>query len=286
MPSRRPPPSLLDELSSDDDSPVVPAKKEESAPAAPVAAEPAVEEVTERLATAKVCVCPAGTGGGGACVCFPKTEAEEEEQAPVGGLRMIVGKKSKKQLQKEKKEAEARKRYEEAKEAMKDWDDPKVAEDQRLAMQLEPQGLKITVIQADGHCLYRALAHQCMRSVDELEPEVASQVATWEQGGGHEQMRRMCATFMKQHTDDFAPFVDTDDFGAYVDKIENSAEWGGDVELMALARRLKSHIHVYSAHLSEQTFSPDAASGVHLRVSFHKHAFGLGEHYNSVVPIA
>jgi len=118
MPSRRPPPSLLDELSSDDDSPVVPAKKEESAPAAPVAAEPAVEEVTERLATAKVCVCPAGTGGGGACVCFPKTEAEEEEQAPVGGLRMIVGKKSKKQLQKEKKEAEARKRYEDVMERL------------------------------------------------------------------------------------------------------------------------------------------------------------------------
>ena len=45
-----------------------------------------------------------------------------------------------------------------------------------------------------------------------------------------------------------------------------------------------SHIHVYSAAMSEQTFSPPTASDVHLRLSYHKHAFGLGEHYNSVLP--
>jgi len=49
------------------------------------------------------------------------------------------------------------------------------------------------------------------------------------------------------------------------------------------AGRLRSHIHVYSAAMSEQTFSPEGSSNVHLRVTYHKHAFGLGEHYNSVI---
>ena len=120
---------------------------------------------------------------------------------------------------------------------MKDWDDPKVAEDERLAMQLAPLSLKIKDIQPDGHCLYRALADQCMQNLSDLDADLAKEVATWEPGAGHTQMRKICARFMKQHADDFAPFVDTDDFGAYIDKIENTAEWGGDVELTALARR-------------------------------------------------
>jgi OTU domain-containing protein 6 len=177
----------------------------------------------------------------------PAATEEEPEPAAAGGFQMTFGKKSKKQLQKEKKEAEAKKRYEEAKESMKDWDDPKVAEDQRLAMQLEPQGLKIKDIQPDGHCLYRALADQCVQNLPDLDPELAREVRAWETGAGHTQMRGICAAFMRKHADDFAPFVDTDDFGAYVDKIENTAEWGGDVELTALARRLRE-----SARASER----------------------------------
>ncbi len=266
--------SLLDELSSDDDAPAPPKPSPAPAPAESKAdqkeQEPTVEKVTASMAAATVTPV--------------EKQQEEEEEAVPGGFKMTIGKKSKAQLKKEKKEAEARKRYEEAKESMKDWDDPKVAEDQRLAMQLEPQGLKVKEIAPDGHCLYRALADQCVQNLQDLHPDLAKEVATWEKGAGHTQVRGLCAAFMRQHMDDFAPFVDTDDFGAYIDKIENTAEWGGDVELTALARRLQSHIHVYSATMSEQTFSPERESGVHLRLSYHKHAFGLGEHYNSVVP--
>ena len=50
--------------------------------------------------------------------------------------------------------------------------------------------------------------------------------------------------------------------------------------------RLCSHIHVFSAAMSEQTFSPEGSSSVHLRVTYHKYAFGLGEHYNSTAAAA
>jgi OTU domain-containing protein 6 len=219
--------SLLDELSSDDDAPAPPKpaaapKADERPPALAPAAAPVVESLAAGIAAVQV-----------------EAKEEEEEPAP-GGFKMTFGKKSKKQLQKEKKEAEARRRYEETKDSMKDWDDPKVAEDERLAMQLAPLSLKIKDIQPDGHCLYRALADQCIQNLPDLEPELAKQVSSWEPGAGHTQMRKICASFMKQHADDFVPFVDTDDFGAYIDKIENTAEWGGDVELTALARR--SHV--------------------------------------------
>jgi len=265
--------SLLSEISADDADtaepklkPVVTAERK---------TDDAVELVTESLAA--VAVAPVGV---------PAVEEQAaEEDEPTGGFKMTFGKKSKKQLQKEKKEAEAKKRYDETKESMKDWDDPKVAEDQRLAMQLAPLKLTIKDIQPDGHCMYRALADQCVQNLPDLDPELASQVLSWEKGAGHTEMRSICASFMKKHMDDFAPFVDTDDFGAYIDKIDSTAEWGGDVELTALARRLRSHIHVYSAAMSEQTFSPEGSSSVHLHLSYHKHAFGLGEHYNSVVSV-
>jgi hypothetical protein len=314
--------ALLDELSDDDTPLPTPAP-----PAETQNPDVLVQNVTQSMAAATV-------------AAAAETKEEEEEE-PTGGFKMTQGKKSKKQLLKEKKEAEAKKRFEEAKESMKDWDDPKVAEDQRLAMQLAPLSLKVKDIPPDGHCLYRAIADQCVQNVGDLDPELAREVKTWEQGAGHTQVRAVCAAFMRQNVDDFAPFVDTDDFGAYIDKIQNSAEWGGDVELTALARRLcslcigwlvslhcfeigglsrthavafaatsaaaclpdadevrsrhllqltkegggrlGSHIHVYSAAMSEQTFSPDKPSNVHLRLSYHKHAFGLGEHYNSVV---
>jgi hypothetical protein len=220
--------SLLDELDSDDDTTPAPPK---AVPAPPAEPEPKQQGKEDSPASEVEVV----TAGLAAAVVAAKEEEEEEAQA--GGFKMTFGKKSKKQLQKEKKEAEARKRYEEAKESMKDWDDPKVAEDERLAMQLAPLSLKIKDIQPDGHCLYRALADQCMQNLPDLDADLAKEVATWEPGAGHTQMRKICARFMQQHADDFAPFVDTDDFGAYIDKIENTAEWGGDVELTALARR-------------------------------------------------
>jgi hypothetical protein len=223
--------ALLDEAESDDDAPAPP--KPPPAPAAD--ADPGGKAAAD--AGAAAAAVESVTAGVAAASLAPAAAEAEAEPVAVGGFQMSFGKKSKKQLQKEKKEAEAKRRYEEAKESMKDWDDPKVAEDQKLAMQLDPQGLKIKDIQPDGHCLYRALADQCVQNLPDLDPELAREVKTWEKGAGHTQMRGICAAFMRQHANDFAPFVDTDDFGAYVDKIESTAEWGGDVELTALARR-------------------------------------------------
>ena len=125
-----------------------------------------------------------------------------------------------------------------------------------------------------------------------LAEELASGALTFTQ------LRRKAADFMRRHPDDFAPFMADDDLGggggdgdgdiftAYLAKLTDTAEWGGNLELTALARALPAHLHVYSAAADDLVFSPDrpSACALHLHLSFHRHAFGLGEHYNSLHP--
>lgn len=69
-------------------------------------------------------------------------------------------------------------------------------------------------------------------------------------------------------------------------EVEATASWGGQLELGALAQALKKHIVVYSASGPDVEMGKEYVSeNLILRISFHRHAFGLGEHYNSVVPV-
>lgn len=132
------------------------------------------------------------------------------------------------------------------------------------------------------------------------------------------QLRAMAADYMRQHRDDFAPFIEENDEGATVDfedycvEIESTAAWGGQLELGALARALQKHIKVYAVgmpvvevchraagccactlltnglgpwHFScLQMGDQFARDGVPpIQLSYHRHAYGLGEHYNSLV---
>lgn len=128
-------------------------------------------------------------------------------------------------------------------------------------------------------------------------------------------LRSAAAAFMRSHADEYAPFVsegdaegasDGDDgcvppalrvprgctwltcrrsFERYCRSVEATAAWGGQLELRALAHVLRRRIAVYSAHLptvemgEEYRVDEDAPP---LRVAYLQHAFGLGEHYNSV----
>ena len=78
-------------------------------------------------------------------------------------------------------------------------------------------------------------------------------------------------------------------FERYCRGVEATAAWGGQLELRALAHVLRRRIVVYSAHLptvemgEEYRVDDDAPP---LRVAYQQHAYGLGEHYNSVAPVA
>eukprot|EP00052_Salpingoeca_macrocollata_P009377 m.74040 g.74040 ORF g.74040 m.74040 type:complete len:98 (-) comp17072_c0_seq3:28-321(-) len=54
-------------------------------------------------------------------------------------------------------------------------------------------------------------------------------------------------------------------------------------QIKALAHVCERPIEVYQAHSPRQTVG-DALSGTPIRLSFHQKQYGLGEHYNAVMP--
>ena len=147
-----------------------------------------------------------------------------------------------------------------------------------LNARLREFGMRVKEVRADGHCLYRALA-------DQLERRGGDGVALDVDG-----LRMACARTMREDEERYRPFVedcDGDDdeadarWARYVSDVESTAAWGGQVELMALAKAIERPIEVFSATMPTVRMGEEFA-GAALRVAYHRHAYGLGEHYNSV----
>ncbi|XP_062214256.1 OVARIAN TUMOR DOMAIN-containing deubiquitinating enzyme 5-like [Phragmites australis] len=167
----------------------------------------------------------------------------------------------------------------------------RMIEDEKLERKLEPLRLTIQEIKPDGHCLYRAVENQLS-----LHSNGATRY-------NYQELRQMTAKYMREHAADFLPFflaegkVETgpdpsESFERYCQEIESTAAWGGQLELGALIHCLKKHIVVYSGSLPDVEMGKEYKSGsggssaddASIRLSYHRHAYGLGEHYNSVIP--
>jgi len=173
-------------------------------------------------------------------------------------------------------EAESNRRIAEEKAGM--GPSPKFMESEAIQSQLEPKQLRIHPIPADGHCLYSAVAHQI--ETNQFDSNVPPTV---------EGLRNATADHLMVHKQDFMPFIETVNgndvlYEAYCEQLRNEAVWGGQVELRALAEILGANIEVYAANMPIVKMGSTENSSPVLRVSFHREYFGLGEHYNSVVP--
>lgn len=144
----------------------------------------------------------------------------------------------------------------------------------QLAQQLTPSGLKVFEIPADGHCLYRSLAQQLQAHGVGYADEFAA-------------CRQEIADHMRKHASDFAPFLDEGvDLPSYCNVVESSAEWGGQLEITALAHARKRAICVYSATSPPLVTGEEYdGNGPRLLLAYHRHYYGLGAHYNAVVPL-
>ena len=109
-------------------------------------------------------------------------------------------------------------------------------------------------------------------------------------------LRKMASTYMRNHPDDFSPFLgllSTDEeYKTYCDKVEsiNDAEWGGQLEIRALCYCLNRKILIYSADsplliMGGDEVMLDCDNKKPLKIAYHRHYYALGEHYNSVTPI-
>ncbi|KAL2649629.1 hypothetical protein R1flu_017757 [Riccia fluitans] len=170
----------------------------------------------------------------------------------------------------------------------------RVLEEQQLEAKLGPLGYTLKEIKSDGHCLYRAVEDQIA-----LHPELVQY--------SYQELRRLAASYMRTHPEVFMPFIGAESpegekpgdtlqtkFERYCGEVETTAAWGGQLELGALSHALRKHIVVCSATLPDvemgKEYKEDHLEGAptlnpSIRVSYHRHAFGLGEHYNSVIPV-
>ncbi|XP_070702615.1 deubiquitinase OTUD6B [Pempheris klunzingeri] len=147
-----------------------------------------------------------------------------------------------------------------------------------LAQKLAQQQLQIKEISSDGHCMYRAIEDQLAQR---SQPGLTMSV---------KELRSRTAEHMRSHSDEFLPFLTnpntgdmytTDEFEKYCSDVEHTAAWGGQLELRALTQVLRMAIEVIQANSSTIKIGEEFDSEPIILV-YMRHAYGLGEHYNTV----
>eukprot|EP00300_Choanocystis_sp_HF-7_P037592 c53797_g1_i1.p1 GENE.c53797_g1_i1~~c53797_g1_i1.p1 ORF type:complete len:311 (-),score=71.68 c53797_g1_i1:135-1034(-) len=144
-----------------------------------------------------------------------------------------------------------------------------------IAKNLSAEGLAVLSIASDGHCLYKAALTQLGRPQDEYPA-----------------LRAAVAEYIRTHRDELAPFLISDagdmmseeQLADYCNSIERTAAWGGQLELVAICNTQKRPAFVYSA--GPVLRMGEEHAGAPMRLSYHRHELGLGEHYNAVIPAA
>lgn len=188
---------------------------------------------------------------------------------------------SRAQKRRNKKESEAKDREKRiAEQSEKNKDGPRARELGVIKQVLKTMNLKLHNIPADGNCLYLAVNHQLQvggrptQSVNDL--------------------RKITADFMRKNKDEFLPFmcneldesevVSEEQFESYCKDVATTKLWGGQLELRALSNILKCPIKVIQA-AGPPTLQGESFKGPELTLTYHRHLYRLGEHYNSTVPV-
>jgi len=149
---------------------------------------------------------------------------------------------------------------------------------QKMKEILKERGLMVYEIPSDGNCLYCAVEHQFRTVKGPTAPNVT-------------ELRHMTSEFLRENMDDFLPFLSHPDTGEiltesqfqeYCDQVAHTPAWGGQVELRALSHALKCQIEVIQATGPPMIVGDEYPSSPRLTLTYHRHIYNLGEHYNSV----
>lgn len=203
----------------------------------------------------------------------PQQPEDDEQVEPVQLERV-----SRAQKRKNKKEAEAKDREKRIQEQeVENRRGPRVVEMDTIKRNLVCDSLQIHNIPADGNCLYCAINHQLQMTGRTLQTVP--------------KLRKLTSEFMLEHKEDFIPFMCNDDsdlineanFESYCKDVANTKLWGGQLEIKALSSALKCPIKVIQAS-GPPTLQGENFEGQPLIITYHRHLFRLGEHYNSTIP--
>lgn len=162
--------------------------------------------------------------------------------------------------------------------------DHRAAERTSMAATFKNHSLVEREIRPDGHCLFSAVADQLLhRGVPLGSAPGAGAVEGVE---GYKVVRRVAAGWVGDRGDEFAPFLE-EGVDIYVERMRDTAEWGGQVELLALAGAYNLEINVVRDGPTEKITGAEGGGGregevERIWLAFYRHGYGLGEHYNSL----
>lgn len=159
--------------------------------------------------------------------------------------------------------------------------DHRALERTHMLAEFAKHGLVEHDIRPDGHCLFSAVADQ-----------LAQQQGVPSLGGepgepGYKAVRRRVAEYIGAHGAEYAGFLE-EGVESYVHKIRDTAEWGGQIELAAVANVWGVEVWVVQDGETEvvrPTGEEDAAvegGRGRMWLAYYRHGYGLGEHYNSL----
>lgn len=139
---------------------------------------------------------------------------------------------------------------------------------------LKREGLEEVEVRADGHCLFAAVGDQLFRR------------GVTEELLDYREVRRRAAEYMDRNRDDFEPFVDLESqsWEEYLRKIRDTSAWGGQPELLALARVFGVGITVVQVPRNEVINRE--GGGKMLWVVYYWKGSNSGRHYNSLKSVA
>ncbi|KAJ0424494.1 hypothetical protein BJY00DRAFT_276819 [Aspergillus carlsbadensis] len=161
--------------------------------------------------------------------------------------------------------------------------------------------LKEVDINPDGHCLFSAVACQLDEMGLGLKPDpgrIVLQSPTLSRmetvasprHDGYRAVRAVAADFIIEHKDDFEAFME-EPLEQYTRKIRLTAEWGGQLELQAIARAYGVTINVIQGDGRIEKIESGDADEIEdeeerkkrvIWLAYYRHTYGLGEHYNAL----
>lgn len=157
---------------------------------------------------------------------------------------------------------------------------PRMIELQTIKNLLKSRGLTLHLIPSDGDCLYNAIKHQL-----ELTNRIVYDISY---------LRNETANYIQKNKETLISYMTNPETGSilndnefmkYCEAIRTTPAWGGQIEIKALSHILKVPIEVLQASGPPTIQGDEEYKGPALLITYHRHMYSLGEHYNSTKPL-
>ncbi|KAF3907240.1 hypothetical protein ABW20_dc0104111 [Dactylellina cionopaga] len=161
----------------------------------------------------------------------------------------------------------------------------RAVEAERMTALFKENGLTEVQVAPDGHCLYSAFA----MGLESAGIPLASRGSVSEGEGSKRQRnytftRAAAGDYISSHPDDFVPFLEEGEMlEGHVRKVKGTAEWGGQMELLALAKEYEVTVKIVQAQgVGVTAMNEDDGKKADVWLAYHRRGYGLGEHYNAL----